>query len=991
MINNSEIGKIINQRYRLDQHIGEGGMGTVFKAHDLTLERDVAVKLLSNSGLGTEGRARLLQEARLIAKLDHPNIVTVYDAGEVEEQPYIVMTHIEGVTLNNILLNGPEHVAEITKQVCEALSYAHRQEIVHRDLKPENIIVRPNGKVMLMDFGLARSVASRLTMEGTITGTVFYMAPEQAMGQPLDLRTDLYALGVVMYEMLTGQLPFEDDDPIAVISQHIHAPVVPPRARVDNVPTYLDRIVVQLLSKAAADRPKSAQEVIQALDMKETAQAASNGEVGVLDRIVRGRMVGREQEVAQTRRIWEKASGGSGQLLLITGEPGIGKTRLVRETIARAEVGNGEVLLGACYADSGAPYAPFAQMVRHILKDGMQNGFDFPQFVLADLLVIAPDLRPYFPDIPENPKLDPQLEVQRIFQSFVTFCEQISAENPVLMIVDDIHWADSGTLNLLRHLARNIEPLRLMIVATYREVELGGAAILQDMLHDYQREPLTSRIKLARLDRDAARRLLETLFAEEVSNEFLDGIYQETEGNPFFIEEVCKALVESGELYYADGEWHRPSNMADLKIPQSVMVAIQSRVNNFPDEHRDILVLAAVLGREFDFDSLNAAAGKEEDALISSLELAERTQLIEEISPDHGTTFAFSHALIPAAIIETLSSLRLRRLHGQVAEAVIKVRPKDYETIALHYTEAGNLEAGLKYALLAGERAFDAYAGQEAIRFFSLAEECAEGLGDQDQLIGIYERLGDLYTAVGPFSMAIDYFEKILETDLPVHERAKFKSRIAGVHMNTGDFRGVKMAEEARRSLDPETQPEEIAHVLLILGRYKHLATEYSAALEFYHEGREIAEGINNNFISSNLYAMIAGVYQHLTNFEESIRWANASIKLGQENDIPFAVAIGYEFLAEDYGMMGYWQKGLEAANQEEKIARKFGSQDRIGWLTFARGVNFHGSGRLVESTRAFDESIRIARQIGNVRLEILGTGWQTFVILDRGDFQLAQ
>ena len=271
------IGTVVNQRYRLDAEAGRGGMGLVYRAHDLLLERDVAIKILNETSLGTEARARLLREAQAAAKLNHPNIVAIHDAGETQGVPYIVMEFVKGQPLID---HRPQELGEIVSiagQVCAALDHAHSHGIVHRDLKPENVLIVPQAEstsgpavtAKLVDFGLARSLASRLTTEETITGTVFYLAPELALGQDFDGRADLYALGVMLYELVAGRLPFEGDDPLAIISQHLRAPVVPPRARNPAVPAALDALIVQLLSKAPQDRPPTAAEVGRRLQRRD--------------------------------------------------------------------------------------------------------------------------------------------------------------------------------------------------------------------------------------------------------------------------------------------------------------------------------------------------------------------------------------------------------------------------------------------------------------------------------------------------------------------------------------------------------------------------------------------------------------------------------------------------------------------------------------------------------------------------------------------------
>jgi hypothetical protein len=312
-------------------------------------------------------------------------------------------------------------------------------------LKPENVLLTAGGTAKLVDFGLARSMASRLTSEGAIAGTAFYLAPEFALGQPFDGRADLYALGVMLYELTTGRLPFVGDDPLAVISQHLHAPVVPPRAKNAEIPPALDALIVRLLSKAPTDRPASASEVLRMLEQPSILdqEAVPAEELSVLERIERGRIVGRERELQEARVLWIQARSGQGRMLLISGEPGVGKTRLVRELVTQVEVSAGRALVGASYAEGGAPYAAFGQIIRQALRSDSDDGFDLPESVLADLLMLAPELRLRYPfdgtqgrpDLPANPPLDgPQAEQHRLFRNLLVFFTALSDRAPLLLV-----------------------------------------------------------------------------------------------------------------------------------------------------------------------------------------------------------------------------------------------------------------------------------------------------------------------------------------------------------------------------------------------------------------------------------------------------------------------------------------------------------------------------------------------------------------------------
>jgi tetratricopeptide (TPR) repeat protein len=769
------IGSLLHQRYRIDAEIGQGGMGMVYRAHDTLLDRDVAVKVLNTSSLGTEGRARLLREAQAVAQLNHPNIVTVYDAGETDGVPFIVMELATGKSLHDFGTLTIPQVISTARQLCDALHYAHQHGTIHRDIKPENILIlRTDDRLTakLMDFGMAHTLgAEHMTEEGVIVGTALYLAPELIQGQTATVRSDLYALGVMLYECAAGRPPFTGENMLAILSQHLHAPVVPPSTFNDKIPPDLDQLLIRLMSKQPEDRPGSADEIRKTLEEIETHGVTRTPavELPLLDRIVRGRLVARDHELEEANADWQKAIAGESRVLLISGEPGIGKTRFVRELMVQAQFQRASVLLGECYAEGGVPYAPIAQMIQGTDLSGLSNTH------LAELIAIAPALQAHFPDVLPNPPLEPQANQQRLYDSVVEWCLALNKKAPVLLVLDDAHWADGGTLTLLRHLARRALRLRLrlLMTLTYREVELDEARALNDVLHDLNRERLATRLKLKRLDRDQTRDLLAVLFAEEITPELLDGIYRETEGNPFFIEEVCKALIEDGKIYRAGTRWGRPG-MEEIDIPQSIKVAIQTRIAKLPNRVQDTLRLAAVLGREFDFDVFRMVSELDEEALIRALEQAERAQLIQEVrqpAPERtagSPRFAFTHALIHSNLHESLSGLRRQRLHRQVAATLARMKPDVYEALAYHHSQAGDFELARAYSLKAGERALATYANQEAEKHFSLALElngpddekaqALSGLGkalyQQDrfveaserwhELIPLYRLLGDI-------------------------------------------------------------------------------------------------------------------------------------------------------------------------------------------------------------------------------------------------------
>jgi eukaryotic-like serine/threonine-protein kinase len=939
----------LNDRYRLEAELGRGGAGAIYRAYDTLLDRSVAVKVLAEQKLGTQGRARLLREAQAAARLNHPNIVSIYDAGESAGTTFIVMELIEGESLHDRPPANLEETIVIFRQICAALEHAHQHGIVHRDLKPENVLITPEGQAKLTDFGLARPVASRLTSEGEITGTVFYLAPEQALGQSVDTRTDLYSLGVMFYEMVTGQLPFVADDPIAVISQHLYAPIVPPRLRNAAVPLAMDALIVQLMAKTPADRPASATEVIRRLEtLTKPESVPSLGEEPImLERMARGRIIGRERELGEARLLWERAAAGEGQLLLISGEPGIGKTRLAREITTLAEVSGGISLLGECYPEGNAPYAPFAQIFRRVLSDSRPNP-DLPPYVLADLIAVAPDLQMHYPEISANSHLDPFAEQQRLFENVASFFAALGRRNPCLLVLEDVHWADQATLALLRHLVRRARQQRLMIIATYREIELDEAMPLQEILLSLNRERLANRLKLARLDRQATRQMLAALLGEQAPEEFLDGIYQETEGNPFFVEEVCKAFVESGKLYFTEGRWHHPKQ-DELQIPQSVRLTIQARISKLPPEHQDVLRLAAILGRDFDFEILLNASELNEDLLIDALEQAEHAQLIEEVSSQKGGSFRFAHALILLTLVEGLSGLRRRKLHRQAAEVIEKLRPEDLEALAYQYSQAEDQEKALKYLKMAAERAQSRYANEDAIRYYTSALEFCESANKS--------RLELLAARVAIYDL------------------------VARRDKQLADIKEMQALAEALND-----DPFRFQALIALADFYTN--TDFTRARGPSQEALDLAKAMGNPENQARALYRLANAAWREGDLHRCVDYLDSAMELFQQVHLPRATIRCLYLLSLAYTNLGEHQSGQEAAEKALRLSRQI--KDRRNEATSMRrlGIALDAQSRHEEALSLFLTALAMHREVGDRAEECnaLNAVAGVLVELDRGE-----
>jgi serine/threonine protein kinase len=323
----------VNGRYEVRRFLGEGGKKKVFLAHDRLLDRDVAFALIKTEGLDDVGRQRVAREAQAMGRMGaHPHLVSVFDLGEEGGAPYLVTELMGGGDVEGELerAGGPLELSralDVAKGVARGLIYAHERGIVHRDLKPGNVWLTSEGIAKIGDFGLAMAAGrSRLTQHGMMVGTFAYMPPEQALGGEVTPRSDLYSLGAMLYELVTGKPPFEADDPTAVISQHLNAEPVAPSWRTDRCPAALEDLVLALLAKDPSTRPASAAEVLSildAIDPDAPSRSHSSDSTNPLDRLARGVFVGRERELERLRGALDDALAGRGSVVMLIGEHGV--------------------------------------------------------------------------------------------------------------------------------------------------------------------------------------------------------------------------------------------------------------------------------------------------------------------------------------------------------------------------------------------------------------------------------------------------------------------------------------------------------------------------------------------------------------------------------------------------------------------------------------------------------------------------------------------
>ncbi len=735
-------------RYVVERLLGAGGYKQVYLAHDTTLERDVALALIRPEVLTAATRTRVQREAQAMAQLgDHPHIVGVYDLGETDGQVYIVSQYMPGGSLHDELedAGAPLPIAravQIGLDLCQALAHAHAHGIVHRDVKPENVwfsggeAVAPGaepgagsggskGAAQLGDFGLALAAGqSRITRDHALVGTAAYMSPEQAGGDTPDARSDLYALGVVLYEMVTGGLPFTGADSLAILHQHRHAAPQSPTTHNPDIPRALNELIMALLEKEPAARPQTAAAVLEGLRHVGDGNAAAETRHPITEQldaaavsvstsrpIAAEPFVGREVEVARAEGLLSEAVGGAGKVLLLVGEPGIGKTRLATECVALAEARGIRTLWGRCYEGEGAPaFWPWVQILRSYVRDANTEQL---RAELGDgaprVAQVVSDIRTRLPDVGDPPTVEGEAARFMLFDATTRFLKNAAAAQPLMLVLDDLHWADKSSLLLLQFLARELADAPLFVLGTYRDVEVDQKHPLAEVLGQLAREPVSARLHLGGLSTQAVVDLVEATGAQTDDANLAEQVYDHTEGNPFYIKETLRHLDETGGV------------MADMGVPDGVRDVIRLRLTRVSAACAQTLMAAAVIGRDFDDAVLARVREMATADLLEALDEAQRAGLIED-TQRHPARRRFVHALIRETLYDGLPTAERLQLHARVGAALETQHAGNPEPVlavlAHHFCEAAqagdNVEKAVDYCVQAAERATVQHAYDEA-------------------------------------------------------------------------------------------------------------------------------------------------------------------------------------------------------------------------------------------------------------------------------------
>ncbi|HEY3204104.1 MAG TPA: ABC transporter substrate-binding protein [Thermoanaerobaculia bacterium] len=755
-----EVKTRLANRYEILGELGRGGMGVVYRARDPLLNREVAIKLISATDLTTELEERFQREAQLVAQMDHPAIVPIHDFGRDEGSLFFVMPVVGGTNLLRLIRDQSLRLGEVVDigiQTADALDYSHSRGVVHRDMKPANIMVtRDEGsgaRARVMDFGLAHATTeSRLTKTGTLVGTVAYLSPEQVASRAFDGRSDIYSLGVVLYECLIGEPPFTGEVQ-SILYRIVHEIPQPPRALGADIREEFQDIILRCLEKDAAKRPQKAGQIADALRRHKSSLASDEFRMSVvlsasrvIQRPATSAFVGREREFAELQRRLNAAIAGDCQFAVVAGEPGIGKTRLLEELKNLAAARKVRVLYGRFIEqDQAFSYQGFCELIQDYFRspDPSSSGSERPDFsdLAADLVALFPQLSEVGEirsAISGDSRMAAQGEEKRaedriqIFELLARTLTRVAGGKPLILILENLHGAEVS-IEALQYIVRRLGPTPTLIVGSYRQTETDKSHPLTRMLESFADDPRFVSLTLGPFSPSEHRSLVESLVgAPKVSDELALRLRDATEGNPFFTKELIRSLVESGGIAKDDtGAWSfsKEAEISADALPATIQQAVEKRIERLPEELRALLSIASVLGKSFDARDLETLAEGTKD-LDDEIERLIREGILEEERESRGDRLAFSSGIVRDVLYAALPRRKRRSLHRKYAELVEKryVGRLDrvYPELVHHYSQADVPEKTVEYGLKLARKSLDAFNPEDTIRVSKIALDYLE-------------------------------------------------------------------------------------------------------------------------------------------------------------------------------------------------------------------------------------------------------------------------
>lgn len=1003
--------------FRVEVELGAGGMGTVYRAEvvdptgRLEPGRRVALKVVHPHLLGErQFLERFRREAEIGQSVRHANVVRTLDALEIDGAQVLVMEYAEGRTLRALLDELgrlPEALCRaIGRDLCAGLAAIHEAGVIHRDLKPENVIIGPDQRsVKIMDLGLARVAdeALRLSIQGAFVGSVRYAAPEQFHneGADIDHRVDLHGLGVLLYELATGVHPYEAEEMPELIGRVLHDR---PRSLGElqpDVTPFFEEVVHTLLAKEREARFPTARALFQVLREGEASawwrqraqelRAATNGPPRRIQLVRETALFGRERELEALRSVFTRARDGEGQVLLLEGEAGIGKTRLVDEFVRRIQADGEPVhLLVGSYPRAGAATAAgaFSTAYREHLGEGGGSAYlaETPLLVEAfDALLagrtVGPDAQPLTPT--------------SLATCFVHVTRGLARERPTVVLIEDLQLAPPEGRRLFAELARSVAGHRVLLCGTFRpdvpSEWLGELAGLEELTH----------LELPRLGmQDVLRLLHEAFHSERIASTLTEPVWRRSAGNPFFVFEIVRGLQESGLVGRDDdSKWSLTAALDRVAIPSSVREIVDARTDALAPDERELLDVAACWGHEFDPRLVAEALDLPHlEALRHFRRLESRYRIVRA----SGQNYVFDHPQIQEALQHALLPEVRRRYHTALARS-LEVRRQTASAedegadgaaavdLCEHYLRSDAPEHALRYLDVALDHLEAGYLHAESPTLAARAL-AVPGLLEGRERVAVLLRMASRLDLLGRRDLQLDACREAESVardvaDADLHVRACRALGVAHLRVSDHDPATAWLERALAEARESGLRTEEAA-ATGDLGTL-HWAEGRVAEAEAHHERHlALARALRDRVQEARAMLNLGNVLLTRGRPDAARARYDELLALAHEAGDRRSVAAALGNLGSVLYLQGHLEAARERLGRAMSAAQELGDRRGEARILGNLGAVLQAEGRFAEASALLRRALTLSREVGDRRGEANVLSNLSDVALAQGDLQ---
>ncbi len=922
-----------------------GGMGEVYRVLDLEQDRECALKILNTMVDQKAVYRRFHREFQVLKRFQHPRLVRTYTYGFAEDRPYFTMEYLPGRTLEKIIADRARlgqfrasHFFDLIQQIVEGLAYVHAQGAVHRDLKPSNIMVLETEEgieTTILDLGLAKfrhlnSVS--ITQTGATIGTAEYMSPEQGKGLWVDHRSDLYSLGVILYEMLTGASPFSGQNPISVIMKHIReSPPSMAEAHVE-VPTQTQQIVLQLLAKEPVDRYQSAEELVQALNGVASSgfMIPDDGQRDVHRKVMRPQFVGREPEMKTLRAMLKGVQADEQRVVLISGEAGVGKSRLIEELLGDALIHDFLCLKGAGREEGGQIYGALIDAFRQIKTT---------------------DLVGRLPDSLETDKFS-------VMEHWLQLLKRLRQKQPVALCLEDIQWLDELTLEFLQYVLRDPEPCPLLLCLTCQGSNLEPfPEEIENFIHSDEFAGATH-IPLKNLPREEVGYLAASMLGERsIPSDALQTLFRETGGQPLFVVEAVRTLVNADVVrqnVYSDWQW---GEFPKTLLSDDISEVLHRRLAALPAVQRQVLEYACVFFNDFSFELLAAIWLGDELELVDVLDSLIAEGLL--ITYGDEERYRFAQGLYRRAIYDRMQDVRRRLLHREIGNALEKTEQAEEltEELADHFAAAEDRDKAVKYMRLSGKKALEVQAYRQALNRFEAVQQMNDDFESPEDAIDFLCDYADVLRYCGQYNRALKLLDeaKALLPDDRDDLKARILTHVGIIHsvLQNGEIAEEYMLKALRlycelNEFDGEIQTlGSLAYLCDVSGRHEEAIAYMRREIE---KRRVLEDPQKDAFIQGREgQAALMGF-----RFETAKEHLEEAVRTSQQFGLEYHRIEVLNLLSRVYFYLGNFNRAETVCNEV------IGEWQKRGFV-YWEAVNFLWLGELALERGAFLEALEYA------------------------------